>query len=158
MIGNASGVGRSVSSSSHAIVDCQNHFDRRSILTLKFKCYKHFSDCWVINNWSQLFHSHQQNVLGVHRLRWLFSCTGLLAVRDKFVGREACFKAKAAGDGKVYMYDVYLDCWAVSFRLPFDNSSIAAIDSFPARCYLEWPKSWFFQEAYFFMCHFEYIF
>ena len=44
------GGGRGVSPFSHATVDCQNHFDGRSILTLKqLKFYKHFSDYWVIN-------------------------------------------------------------------------------------------------------------
>ena len=47
-MGKASGAGRGLSPSSHAIIDRQKHSDRRSKLF-----YKHFSDYWLINNWSQ---------------------------------------------------------------------------------------------------------
>lgn len=116
VIGNASVAGRSVSPSSQEIVDCQNHFERRSTLTLKFKFYKHFSDYWVIKNWSQL----SAKCIGSP------SSTGLLAVTDKFVSREACFSPKWPAMA-MCTYDVHLNCWAVSFRLPFDNSSVASL-------------------------------
>ena len=64
-------------SSSHAIIDRQKHSDRRSKLF-----YKRFSDYWVINKWSRQLLSHQQSVLGVHRLWWLFYCMGTLAVTN----------------------------------------------------------------------------
>ena len=121
MIGNASAAGRSVSPSSHVIVDCQNHFDRRSILTLKFKFYKHF---WLLGN--QKLKSAISKVYRESIVSNDYFPTGLLAVTDEFVDREACFRPKWPAMA-MYTYDVYLNCWAVSFLLPFDNSSVASL-------------------------------
>ena len=49
-------------------------------------------------------------------------------MKDKFVGREACFRAKAAGDGIcAHVCRLSIDCWAVSLRLPFDYSFVASL-------------------------------
>ena len=133
----------------------KNHFDRRSILRVKFNFYKKFfSDYRVITNWSQLFPFTWAKCIGSPP-------SSMMIVLYSGVSCERPDRATAAM--ATWTDDVYLlDCWAVSFRLLFDNSSIASIQ-FP-RWLLHGTKplgmiySLVLCTPDFFMCHFEHIF
>ena len=167
MIGNASGAGRGVSPFSHATVHCQKHFDGRSILTLKhFKFYKHFSDYWIINNWSQLFLSHKQRCIGSPSSPMIIFLYRVVGCERQVCGSRGLLQSESGRRWHMctcmsFIYRLLSSLLSFAFWLFFRRfPSIAAIDSFTARSHVEWSTAWSFQDGSCALFHvsFEHIF